>query len=144
MSVSSGKYQGLDVVWLAADTAGHVAAFVTGGEGPVPCAALPTVEVAETDALASPEICEHRLLVAYARPDDFIALARRGLYVYDWSDVHRTRVEQLGGYELVAVPLLPLQLRDANERVRASAELVQFPDAVLGSAQVLQVEANGS
>ena len=144
MSVNSGKYQNLDVVWLAADTADHLAAFVTGGEGPIPLAALPAVEDSETDALSLPEVCEHRLLVTYPRPEDFIALARRGLYVYDWSNVHRTRAEQLAGYELVAVPSAPLQLREAIQGVRASAELVRFPGAVFGSAQVLEVEAHGS
>lgn len=47
------------------------------------------VESGEESALALPEISGFDLLTHVHRPDDFIAFARRGLFAYDWSDVHR-------------------------------------------------------
>ena len=41
--------------------------------------------------------------VGVPRPDDFVELAGRGLFVYDWTDIHRKRKDYLHAYELVAV-----------------------------------------
>jgi hypothetical protein len=37
-------------------------------------------------------------------PDDFTRFAKRGLFAYDWQDVHRVSYEKSGCYELVARP----------------------------------------
>lgn len=73
------KYpDGIDCVWIATDRAGHLAAFATGGAGPIPQAVL---EIAE-----------------------------RGIFAYDWSDVHRTRRDEIGAYELIAAPANPIDI----------------------------------
>ncbi len=52
-----------------------------------------------------PEITEPRLLVNVARPDDYLAFAKRGLFVYDWTDIHRTQKASINMYEMVAQPV---------------------------------------
>jgi hypothetical protein len=46
--------------------------------------------------------------VEYPRPEHFLALGQRGLFVFDWSDVHRVRAAELGAYEMVCLPSSPL------------------------------------
>jgi hypothetical protein len=41
------------------------------------------------------------------RPDDFIGFARRGLFSFDWADVHRTR-DLVHAYEVQARPVSPV------------------------------------
>jgi len=100
---------GLDVVWLALDKSGQLGAFVTAGEGPIPAAALrcPVMRIEEVEsALRSlPRIASAELRVSVPRPDDFVELAERGLFVYDWTDIHRRRKDYLNAYELAAVPI---------------------------------------
>jgi hypothetical protein len=85
----------IDCVWIASDRDGHVGAFVTAGVGPIPELALNSaepllVEDIEEAILKLPKVSDCRLLVSIPRPDSFIDMAERGLFVYDWSDVHRT------------------------------------------------------
>jgi hypothetical protein len=139
MSETLDQYQQLDVIWLAVDAKGHLAAFITAGEGPIPATALPLVDGAEEEALSSPVVTGHRLLVTYARPDDLIALARRGLFVYDWSDVHRTRAQALGGYELVATPEEPLLLLRSSSGIQERASAVRLAHATFGADRLVRV-----
>ena len=44
----------------------------------------------------------------YKRPDDFIAIAKRGYFVYDWSDIHRNSTDEIAAYELIAKPIVPI------------------------------------
>lgn len=86
--------------------------FVSGGAGPIPALALEArrtpIEDIEGLLLELPATTNGRVVVHLQRPDDFVELARRGFFAYDWSDVHRTRSEKLGNYELIAVPEAPL------------------------------------
>ena|ERR1043166_7291195 len=85
---------GLDCVWLASDRTGHVEAFVTAGAGPIPVAALSGASLpigdVEQAVCELPRISNVRLLVQMRRPDDFIEMAQRGAFTYDWHDIHRT------------------------------------------------------
>jgi hypothetical protein len=81
---------GVDCVWVAFDRDGHLGAFVTGGSGPIPvhllAPGLLAVEDIETRLALLPRVSAAGLLVQIKRPDDFVAMAERGLFVYDWSD----------------------------------------------------------
>jgi hypothetical protein len=48
------------------------------------------------------------MLMRVGDPSSFIALGSRGLFVYDWTDVHRTVAAAIGAYELVAIPDMPI------------------------------------
>lgn len=117
---------GIDCVWLASDSTGSLAAFVTGGEGPIPR----TVLINELVQLEDVEmaICDldvttgAQMLVAIPRPDDFIDMARRGFYVFDWQDVNRIGRDQTRVYEKVAVPTSPIKLESLPNALRCLAE----------------------
>ncbi len=116
--------EGIDCVWLASDREGNVGAFATGGSGPIPVGALtetqPAIVDIEERVHLLPRTSQAKLLVTVKRPDDFIAMAERGLYVYDWSDVHRTAREAIGAYELMAAPLRPITAREMADEFAAT------------------------
>lgn len=113
----------IDCVWLASDRAGRLAVLITAGEGPIPPAALDgPVEFFEIETLLLelPVSAAAHLLVQVPSPDSFVALAERGLFVYDWTDVHRT-AGKTNAYELVATPSEPQQLASLPDDLRRTA-----------------------
>ncbi|QDQ28068.1 hypothetical protein FNU76_17910 [Chitinimonas arctica] len=122
---------GLDCVWLASDRNGHLGAFVTGGIGPIPVSVLGTtllaIEEIEGVVCELPPISEVRLLVQMKRPFDFIAMAQRGFFVYDWRDVHRTVHELTHSYEAIAFPSNPITMEMLPEPLRAVAGETLLP-----------------
>jgi len=125
----------IDMPWVAVDAAGRLAVFTTAGEGPVPASALNASAAAEAAIAELPIFGGNKLLVAYPRPDDFIAFAERGLYAYDWCDVHRTTGASSGCYELVAVPLRPVLISELPEGLRLPFEATLISDASFGASQ---------
>src|SRR4051812_37068933 len=97
----------IDLVWLAVDSAGNLAAMITGGAGPIPGSVLvhgDKVLGIEELLLALPVLGAASVHVQVPDPGSFKALGERGLFVYDWTDVHRTTASALKAYELVASP----------------------------------------
>jgi hypothetical protein len=130
MQSRAQSFDGIDMAWLASDSKGQVAAFITGGAGPIPAVAVPSLEDAETQALALPDAGTFQLHVQVQRPDDFIALAKKGLFVYDWPDPGVER-QNRGTYHLAASPGSPIVLDSAL----LPACLVHFPDSVFGTRE---------
>jgi hypothetical protein len=124
--------QGIDASWLATDAIGQVALFTTGGEGPVPDSALESVEFAEGLLHSIPETSNFDLFTTVPRPDDFIAFAKRGLFSYDWSDVHRTNQESIGGYELQARPSCPIKVSSLPPSLKAMATATMLSGVTFG------------
>jgi hypothetical protein len=108
------------------DRDGRVGVFVTGGEGPIPADALLSERVSVEDIEARlhelPSITSAKLLVSLPRPDDFLNLAQRGLFVYDWTDVHRVAAAKLNSYELLAVPDAPIVAAQLSKDVAPLVE----------------------
>jgi hypothetical protein len=143
----------IDCVWLASDQDGHAAAFVTAGLGPIPTRALdltePPFDELEELVSAAAACSEVEMRVHVPRPDSFIALASRGLFVFDWTDIHKTRASSLDAYELVARPkqpahadALPQLLRQACLSVTISG--VAFSETALISPRELGEVATSS
>lgn len=137
--MDSRNPQGIDASWLASDASGQVAIFTTGGKGPIPVSAIPSVESGEASALALPETSGVDLLSRVPRPDDFIAFAKRGLFAYDWSDVHRPATQELSGYELQAGPSRPVRLADLPAPMQAMASATRLSGVVFGTSSVVPV-----
>ena len=140
---------GFDCVWLATDRDGHVGAFVTGGTGPIPVQALNNdpmpVEDIEEQVWKLPRVSGARLLITVVRPDDFVAFAERGLFVYDWSDVHRIKRESIHAYELMAAPVSPITLEALlGETVSFSKGIIRLNQAVFADSLLLDVRAHVS
>jgi hypothetical protein len=132
-----------DCVWLASDRDGHVGTFVTAGSGPIPVdvldAAAFAIEDIEGRVCSLPRTSEVQLLCSVKRPDDFIAMAERGFYVYDWTDVYRAAREEIGGYELVAVPLRPILARELAPEIAEVAAVANLSGVSFATERVLDV-----
>lgn len=82
-------FQDFDVGWVATDAVGQVAVFTTDGPGPVPDFAMPSVENSEEFVLSLPEVSDVDRADAKVGANAFVEVSKRGLFAYDWSDVHR-------------------------------------------------------
>lgn len=105
----------MDCVWLAADADGRLAAFVTAGIGPIPEALLTSsidIELIESRLLELPIVGTAVNVTDVPNPSSFIELSRRGLFVYDWTDVYVSERHASGAYELVASSSTELLERD--------------------------------
>jgi hypothetical protein len=127
-----------DCVWLATDRNGCLGAFITAGIGPIPKAVFANSNFPDEDfeeyLIELPQISEVEMLVELPRPDSILALASRGLFVFDWSDIHRTDKERINKYELLAKPVhsksiasLPKKLSDLFAIVKL--EQMSFPES---------------
>lgn len=123
----------IDCVWLATDSMGQLAAIITAGEGPIPESVLAhdfDMMDIERALLDLPVIGEARLIEQIPDPSSFLALSLRGLFVYDWTDLHRLSAEAVRAYELVSVPSVQASLQTLPAELRGVACEV---DAVFGS-----------
>lgn len=126
-------YTRVEFDWLATDLDGFVGYFSTAGAGPVPTASVQDGELLE-DALdrirALDRVCDGVPVAGVLNPRDWIDVAERGIFAYDWS--HTTRQ-----YELVAEPARPVRLHDLlDPKIRSLAAHVRLPVRISMSRQV--------
>lgn len=137
---------GIDCVWLASDRDGHLGAFITAGEGPIPAVALDAhdlpVQTVETRLLELPVVAQALLLVSVTRPDSYVELAERGLFVYDWTDVHRPTREEWNRYELVAAPSAPIAARGLPPNLQALAATIRLENVAFAGREAVDVRAH--
>lgn len=135
---------GIDVLWLASDQVGHLGVFATGGSGPIPAQALhPNYPLDDVEArlLELPKASDIDLRVRVPRPDGFVALAERGLFVYDWSDVHRTEA-YIDEYEVMALPYRPLTLDQLPDGLMEAARSIRFAKVAFATSWRVDVRAH--
>ena|SRR5689334_2550031 len=135
-----------DCCWLASDRVGHLGAFMTAGRGPAPAAVLiesyPLDEI-ENSILALPKATDIELLVQRHSPaNSFVALAERGIFVYYWSDVHRTLRESFDEYELMVRPFRPLTLDQLPDNLLDAARSVRFSKVAFADAWRVNARAH--
>ena len=117
MQCRTARYIFRDLAFLAVDAAEQIAVFTTGGIAPIPSSVLDhldIIEPVEESLYSLPVLGESSLLLHLPRPDDYIDYARRGMFSYDWQDVHRT-VFFSRSYEIVTQPNVVLLLKDLTE-----------------------------
>jgi hypothetical protein len=134
---------GLDYAWLACDTEGRVARFTNAGEGPIPIVVIANRELAdEAEVLTRnlPFITDQEMRVNLPDPTDFIEIARRGLFGFDWRDATRVPACRLGCYEIVSRPLRPVQVEDLPQELRWLAELVRLPGIRFADSEAINVD----
>jgi len=136
-AITTNNYpDGEDYAWLAVDVAENIAVFTSAGMGPIPLSVLADREhadEAEHQIRLLPEICRCPFLVVLPSTEYFVGIARRGLFAYDWQDVHRT-VGFTRQYELLAKPDVPVKLESMPPSVAAIArkarlDSVRFADS---------------
>lgn len=137
---------GFDCIWIASDRHRHLGAFFTAGEGPMPVAILegePSLfETLERCLQQLPIISQARLLVPMPRPDDFFSLAERGLFVYDWSDFHRTKRAEKGTYEAVAIPSAPIIANALPSELEQWVETLNIQGLAFSDSSVVDIRAH--
>jgi len=135
----------MDCVWLASDRNGHVGAFITAGVGPIPAEALSSVympiEDVEGRLCQLPPVSQVQLLVSVKRPDDFIDLAERGVFVYDWTDINRTAHEALSAYEPVAAPTKPIIASSLPSDLAILVKILKLADVVFAAGEAVDIRA---
>jgi hypothetical protein len=133
---------GVECHWIASDARGQVAVFVTAGTGPIPLAAfgpeLPTLDDIGDGVEALDFTSDFRPAAGLCAAD--IDLARRGLYAYDWSDIHRSGA-LLNAYELMAAPTQPVALDSLAADLRRFARAVHFAELSFSDAATLDPSA---
>jgi hypothetical protein len=130
----------MDYGWLAVDVTGSVALFTNAGAGPIPLGVIearPAADEAESLVLAlapssSAEVLGH---------EAFAQFAERGLFSYDWEDVHRTR-GKTNRYELQARPAIPLPESKLPPELAQLAALVRLEDVEFAGADSIDITAH--
>ena len=154
----------LDYEWFCVDSQDNIACMITAGDGPLPQSAFRNKDVNDRFAEFVKKLPPRGGYVIQARdvfeksgttskfvetglspiPDnefnrqrlrDFIHLAERGIFAYDWVDVHRPGYACSRKYEQIAKPKVPLKLADIPEEFASFVETtriseVKFQDQV--------------
>ena len=140
--MTNEKYPvGIDCGWLGEDSLRNIGIFITAGVAPIPIHALAisgiAVEDVEALVLDLPKIGEAELLINVPSPDSFIGLAERGLFVYDWQDVHCAHQDATGAYVAVAIPSKPIKSNELSGILAVIATTTVFEkETFLNSKQI--------
>lgn len=111
--MNKSKYPvGIDCVWVARDSDGFLAAFITAGAGPIPNDILEggndVIQAIEEKLFEFLPVTSAQLHVQVPRPDDFISFAERGFFVYDWRECGSCSPGNDMCYVRVASPKVPI------------------------------------
>ena len=134
--------EGYDLAWLAVDASDRVAVFTNAGVGPVPSSVFTgTEEPGEIEEmiLRLPERNGFHLVVEMPRPDSFVAFARRGVFAYDWRDVHRVQ-GRTGCYEIMCCPTDKIKVGDLGGELAAIAWRIRFESLCFDDSPSIAVE----
>jgi hypothetical protein len=135
--------EGLDYGWVALDGRGNVGFFTNAGAGPIPAGVVaerPSTDEAEQLVLDLPERGEGRQLVETpAVPDAFVRFAKRGVFVYDWQDVHPVRPKRTGCYELVARPSVEVTISELPLELARLARLTNLHTMMFGETTMIDL-----
>ncbi|NGN40145.1 hypothetical protein G6N74_03630 [Mesorhizobium sp. CGMCC 1.15528] len=110
---------------------GCIAVFITAGEGPIPVELLkPGIldfigDDVDTNLKSN---SEYQVVISQPKPDSFTTLAEKGLFVYDWQDIHRKSSESIHAYDLVVRPTTPVRSDGISDKLAKLAQMICFHD----------------
>ncbi|MEM8814731.1 MAG: hypothetical protein AAGE85_02830 [Pseudomonadota bacterium] len=115
-------FEGREFDWVATDSKGSVGYFSTAGVAPVPEICLSNNGIYEylfEEVVGLPVVCAARVLDKSDRDiADWIAVAERGFYAYDWS-------RYTSRYDLVAKPSEPLSAMTLPRALRSVVTAIE-------------------
>lgn len=95
--MSNDQYPECECGWFAMDKDGYLGVFITAGMAPIPVQVMVQniipVEDIETQLCELLPVVSEVIEVAPSHSD--FELASRGLFVYDWTDIHHISSEKL-------------------------------------------------
>ena len=134
--------------WYALDREGHLAIFTTAGLGPVPAAIWAHREkfyALETAVKGLPDTDTfEKVFCGPGNHSEWCDLARKGLFAFDYHDIHRTN--RLHLYDLMARPANPVPASVLLPEVDIRwlpvlkvefAVCTQLPDGDIGRAEAV-------
>ena len=138
--VSRNAFEGGEFDWFAVDADGHIGHFSTAGYGPVPLPVLERLDADQTDEVWS---LGERLLdlpvIGEAtghlpgRIDDWLELARRGLFGFDWQ-------HWSGPYRRAATPSNPITITDLPVELQPLLQLIEWRGVRLAETDTIRPE----
>jgi hypothetical protein len=139
--VSRRAFEGYEFDWFAVDTAGHIGHFSTAGFGPVPLSILDSLDHTQKDEvwllgeqlLALPVIGRATGHLP-GRIDDWLELARRGLFGFDWK-------HWSGPYRRAATPSVPIEFAALPAKFQPLVGLVTLPGIRFAELESVRPEA---
>jgi hypothetical protein len=138
--LSREAFEGGEFDWFAVDAAGHIGHFSTAGFGPVPLPVLVRLDAPKLDELWSLGEGMLRLPVVGeatghlpGRIDDWLGMARRGLFSYDWQ-------HWSGPYQRAATPSVPVRVTALPAHLSEVVRLVEWPSIRFAELQSVRPE----
>jgi hypothetical protein len=133
--MGSEVYEGREFDWFAVDGDGYVGHFATAGYGPVPTAVLDRFnELRELDGRVSGlPVVGAAVGHLPGRIDDWLAMAQRGLFSYDWQ-------HWSGPYRRAATPSVPVRVTELPDELRALVRVVEWPGVRFAESQSIRPE----
>lgn len=138
--MSRKAFEGGEFDWFAVDAAGWIGHFSTAGFGPVP---IPVLEQLDVDHQNSVWTLDERILELpitgtanghlSGRIDDWLEMARRGLFSFDWK-------HWSGPYLKAATPAVPITIDAVPTDLRQMLWIVRFPAIRFADVESLRPE----
>ena len=132
--LTTHRYLGTEFDWVASDSNGRLGYFSTAGFGGIPAsvAAIDDEMYGICDAVAVlPERGAMKLLSHLTNVDDWIRVAMRGFFAYDWN-------HERDCYAPISIPTSPLFLTDLGleSPIRKAAELCRMNENFSGEQDI--------
>jgi hypothetical protein len=138
--LSREAFEGGEFDWFAVDAVGHVGHFSTAGFGPVPMPILERLDAAQEHDLWSLgtrllDLPEAGTASGHlpGRIDEWLELARRGLYGFDWK-------HWSGPYLRAATPGIPVAVSSLPAELRHLVSMVEFPGVRFAALELIRPE----
>jgi hypothetical protein len=135
-----------DCAWIASDRHGHLGVFFTAGLGPIPVEAMNNkymnVDEIEGRLHSLERISGFSLLRETTQSEILTNLAERGLFVYDWSDLHRFEYARINAYELQAKPLNSIKIDSLPDDIKSLLEGLCLDQLSFEDTPILDIRAH--
>lgn len=133
-------FEGGEFDWFAVDAVGHIGHFSTAGYGPVPLSVLARLDAAHDDEvwLLGERMLELPVIGQATghlpgRIDDWLELARRGLFGFDWK-------HWSGPYLRAATPSVAVEIAAPPTPMQQLVRLVELPDVTFAELESVRPE----
>ena len=107
---------GLEFDWFACDETGQLGVFTSAGSGFIPATVFASTEAPYNSVIAvlaiKGTVPAIQVFTGNGRYNDWLDFATRGLFAYDFQDVHRVHADERHGYDLIARPSVPISVLD--------------------------------
>ena len=121
-----------DFEWYAVDRDGFIAFFTSAGFGPIPIVVFRSESLyfEITRTISDLSCCGgHRINIAgqlYPKPEDWVRMAQRGLFAYDWDSSNAGQYVSCQPYQLIASPARPMNISELPQLIQNSLADIRF------------------